>query len=65
MRTVFILERIGDPDGFRRARILSVSNVPEAIDAGHVAELLSSCRRLTDRHDYDLREIGFGDEVLL
>jgi len=65
MRTVFILERNPDPAGTIRARILSVSNVPAAIPSDHVAELLGSCRRVTDRHDFHLDELGFGDEVLL
>jgi hypothetical protein len=65
MRTVFIVEKLADPDGFRRWRIMAISDVPEGISSAHVVELLGSCRRLTDRLDYSLRELAFGDEVLI
>ncbi len=64
-RTVFVIERLADPDGFRRWRIMAISDVPEGIDSTHVVELLQSCRRLTDRLDFSLNELGFGEEVLI
>lgn len=61
-RLVFVLEKLITPDG-PRARILSIDGVPPELSDVEVVELFGSCRRLTDRHDYEFKELWF-DEIL-
>jgi hypothetical protein len=65
MRTVYLVSRWIQPDGFKRWSIIGIHRVPPSVASEHVAWLFSTCRRVSDRHDYHLDEIAFGGELLL
>ncbi|HRE06535.1 MAG TPA: hypothetical protein PKX00_13050 [Opitutaceae bacterium] len=59
------MERSTDANGFRTAKLITVDDVPATVTGEHVAELLGSCRRLSDRLDFSHEELWFGEENLV